>query len=380
MDVTIKQSSNFLKTVGGGLGAATFFALIMSGVAFWTANRTLEINRQITQHLATLHSLKSLSSALKDTEKMQQQYLLTEKKEALSLFGLKMIDVDQEVRRLQTLLQNHPSQEVQAEKLTAYTIRRLRQLRQGIELRQSKGLDAAIDQTPMRLLNEPTLLIQQIEAIEIVGLRHKQQAATSNATQAIVTFLSGIVLNLSIILWTYHLIRSETLKRNQAELDLQQGNQKLQEQTSLMQLILNCMRDGVVVANDLGQLLIFNPAAEQMFGKGITDSSQEEWSEEYGLFQADQVTLFPIQQLPLVRTLRGEQVNNVEMFVRHDRIQEGMWITISGTPLKDTSGVLKGGVVVCHDISDRKQAELEILQAKKQLKPRIVPKANFLPT
>ncbi|BAZ50044.1 multi-sensor hybrid histidine kinase [Nostoc sp. NIES-4103] len=374
----MKQSSNFLKTVAGGLAAATFFALTVSGVAFWSANRTLETNRQINQHLEILRSLKSLDSALKDTENMQRQYLLTGNKDAFSVFGLRMIDVDQEIRRLQTLLQNNPSQQAQTEKLKAFTIRRLSQLRQGIELRQTKGLDAAIDQTPTRLLNEATLLIQQIEAIETVGLRQKQLAATSTAIQAIVMFLTGIVLNLAIILWIYNQIDRETRKRNHAETDLQQSNQTLQEQTTLMQLILNSMSDGVIVAGENGRLLICNPAAEQMFGSGITDAQQEEWSQQYGLYQADQVTLFPIEQLPLVRTLRGEQIHNVEMFTRHHKAPDGMWVTVSGTPLKDASGVLKGGVIVCHDISDRKYAELQILRAKEAAEAANRTKSEFL--
>lgn len=374
----MKQSSIFLRTVASGLGAATFFALSVSGVAFWSANRTLETNRHIAQHLETLRSLKSLNSALKDTENMQRQYLLTGKQDVFSVFALRMIDVDQEMRRLETLLQNHTSQQAQAEKLKAFTIHRLRQLQQGIQLRQSKGLDAAIDQTPIRLLNEATLLMQQIEAVETVGLRQKQQAATSTAMQASVTFLAGIVFNLAIILWTYHLICRETLKRNQAETDLQQSNQTLQEQTSLMQLILNSMSDGVIVANENGQMLICNPAAEQMFGRGITDSQKEEWSEQYGLFQADQITPIPTEQVPLVRTLRGEQVHNLEVFTRHHKAPDGNWVTVSGTRLIDTSGILQGGVIVCRDISDRKTAELEIWRAKEAAEAANRTKSEFL--
>ncbi|WP_167315709.1 ATP-binding protein [Nostoc punctiforme] len=371
------QSASFLKTVATSLGTATFFALAISGVAFWSANQTLETNRQIAQHLETLNRLESLRSALKDTEKMQRQYLLTGKEDALIVFGLKMIDVDQQMRRLQPLLRNKDSEQAYAQKLEELTIFRLKQLRQGIELRQSRGIDAAIDHAPMRLLDETTLLMQQIEAIETVGLQQKQLATISTTSQAMVTFLVGIGLNLAIILWTYYLICKETMKRNQAETDLQQNNLTLQEQTNLMQLILNSMSDGVIVSDDKGKFLIVNPAAEQMFG-GITESQQSEWSEQYGLFQADRVTLFPTQEIPLVRTLRGEQVQNVEMFTRHSKAPEGIWITVSGTPLKDASGTLKGGVVVCRDITERKSAELKILQAKEAAEVANHAKSEFL--
>jgi len=223
------QPSNFLKTIAGGLSAATFFTLAVSGVAFWSANRTLKTNGQIAQHLETLNSIESLGSALKDSERMQRQYLLTGQDDALRIFGIKMLDVDQTIRRLQVLLLNKPEEQVVAQKLEAVTNQRMKQLKKGIELRQNQGLDAAIDRTPTRLLDEVTLLIQQLKAIESFGLRQKQQAGTSNAIQAMVMFLAGLVLNLAIILWTYHLIRRETLKRNQAETNLQLSYQMLEQ-------------------------------------------------------------------------------------------------------------------------------------------------------
>ncbi|WP_445636972.1 histidine kinase [Nostoc sp. DSM 114161] len=367
----MKQSSNFLKSVAGGLGATTFFALTVSGVAFWSANRTLETNRQITRHLENLRSLKSLDSAFKDAENMQRQYLLTGKKDAVNVFGLRMIDVDREIRQLETSLQNHLNQQAHVEKLKASIFVRLKQLRQGIELRQSKGLDAAIDRTPTRLLNEVTLPIQEIEAIEIVGLREKQQAATSAAIQAIMTFLAGIILNLGIIMWTYHLIVRETVKRNQAETDLQKSNQIFQDQTNLMQSILDSMSDGLIVADENGQLVIFNPVAKKMFGIEIINAQQKSWTEEYGLFQPDRVTPIPTKQIPLVRALRGEEVDNMEIFARDRQASEGVWLTASSRPLKDVNGVLKGGVVVFRNISERKQVELVLQQSEERFRSLI---------
>ncbi|MBW4418770.1 MAG: PAS domain-containing protein [Myxacorys californica WJT36-NPBG1] len=137
---------------------------------------------------------------------------------------------------------------------------------------------------------------------------------------------------------------------------------ELKQQTDLLQLILNKMSDGVVVADAKGQFLIFNPAAEQMFGRGATDTQREEWSEQYGLFLPDRVTPFPTEQIPLVRTLRGERVENVELFTRHSNAPNGIWATISGTSLKDAHGNLNGGVVVCRNITERKQVEEQLQQ------------------
>src|SRR5262249_53101155 len=129
---------------------------------------------------------------------------------------------------------------------------------------------------------------------------------------------------------------------------------------------------------DLEQkFLVFNPAAERMFGKGATTTTVEEWSHQYGLYLPDMVTPFPANELPLARALRGEEVDNVEMFVRRVGVPGEIWTRISGRPLKDPRGDPAGGIVVCHDITVIKREEvfrsgqsrvLEMIAADKPLR------------
>jgi PAS domain S-box-containing protein len=131
----------------------------------------------------------------------------------------------------------------------------------------------------------------------------------------------------------------------------------LRQQTQMLQSILDHMGDGVIVADENERFLVFNPAAERMFGLGSTDTTSSGWSEKYGLYLPDMETPFPSQQLPLLRAIRGEEVDEVEMFVRHARAPEGIWASITGRPLRDDQGRLQGGVIVCRDITERKRAE-----------------------
>lgn len=159
----------------------------------------------------------------------------------------------------------------------------------------------------------------------------------------------------------YVAIRGDITARKQAE-------EALQNQTDLLQLILNRMSDGVIVTDEQGQFLVFNPAAERMFGSGATDTSSSEWSEHYGLFLPDQVTPIPEEQIPLIRTLRGENVKHAEIFVRHAQAPAGIWVMVNGRPLKDASGTLKGGVVVCRDVTELKHSEEALRQSETQLR------------
>ncbi len=149
-----------------------------------------------------------------------------------------------------------------------------------------------------------------------------------------------------------------------------QAEEALQKQTSILQLILDRMSDGVIVADAQGKFLVFNPAAERIFGSGATDSGAQKWSQQYGLFLPNQVTPFPEKQLPLVRAIQGESVNNVEMFVRHAQAPDGMWVLVNGRSLRDSNGDLIGGVIVCRDITERKRAEESSRQSEAALRQK----------
>jgi two-component system, NtrC family, sensor kinase len=137
----------------------------------------------------------------------------------------------------------------------------------------------------------------------------------------------------------------------------QRAEVALREQSEVLRSILDNMADAVIVADESERFLVFNPAAERMFGLGATETTSTEWSARYGLFLPDMVTPFPAADLPLARAVRGEATNDVEMYVRHDEKPEGSWILVNGRPLRDDAGRPRGGVVVCREITDRKTTE-----------------------
>src|SRR5437899_946347 len=129
------------------------------------------------------------------------------------------------------------------------------------------------------------------------------------------------------------------MERKRAEEELSRTNE-------ILESILSNMGDAVIVADKDGKLLVFNPVAERFFGTRATQTRLSEWSRHYGLYLPDKVTLFPHDQLPLTRSIRGEEVDNVEIFVRHEKAPKGRWTRINGRPLRDSNGEMLGGVIV----------------------------------
>jgi PAS domain S-box-containing protein len=146
-----------------------------------------------------------------------------------------------------------------------------------------------------------------------------------------------------------------------AQLGLVIGRKRVREELArtneILRSILSNMGDAVIVADKDNNFLVFNPAAERMFGKGAIQVPSTEWSQRYGLYLSDKVTPFPHDQLPLTRSIRGEDVDNVEMFVRRQNAPGGLWVEITGRPLRGSEGDLLGGVIVCRDITQIKEEQ-----------------------
>jgi PAS domain S-box-containing protein len=131
----------------------------------------------------------------------------------------------------------------------------------------------------------------------------------------------------------------------------------LAQVNEILESILSNMADAVIVAGRDEKFLIFNSAAQRMFGESATDITLADWSRRYGLYLPDKVTLFPSDQTPLARAIRGEETNRVEMFVRPAQAPRGFWTRINGRPLRAGNGEVIGGVIVCRDITESKEEE-----------------------
>ncbi len=147
--------------------------------------------------------------------------------------------------------------------------------------------------------------------------------------------------------------------RRETELELRRLVGDLRKQTQLMEAVLENMNEGVVVADSEGRILLSNGRTRQIVGKEVTDSSPDDWTSRYGVFFPDRKTSIPPHQIPLTRAIRGEVVEEMELFLRNEEIPDGAYVTASACPLW-TDGTRQVGVVVFRDVTKSKMAEIKL--------------------
>lgn len=128
-------------------------------------------------------------------------------------------------------------------------------------------------------------------------------------------------------------------------------------QPNLTQAILDGMQDGVTVTDQDGRFTLRNAAAERIAGVLPQHASAVDWSRALGVYLADGVSLMPEDQLPVMRALRGETVDRLELFVKHPQAPEGKWISITARPFSGEGGTPAGAICIYRDATERKHSE-----------------------
>jgi diguanylate cyclase (GGDEF)-like protein/PAS domain S-box-containing protein len=163
-----------------------------------------------------------------------------------------------------------------------------------------------------------------------------------------------------------HLASRDITGRKQAE-------DELRQQKTLLQSIVTNMGDGLVVVDADRKFVMINPAIERYFSMKVGDVSPQGWSTETKVFLPDGVTIFPPEEGPLHRALKGEASDGVEMVMRHGTADERRF-SVTARPIRDADGITNA-VGVFHDITAQREAEHDLMESEQRW--RVFSEASF---
>ena len=152
----------------------------------------------------------------------------------------------------------------------------------------------------------------------------------------------------------------QQMNQELAELNSQQTAliAKLHESENRLTQFLEAIPIGVGVLDADGQPYYVNRKAKEIFGKGVVpDTSSEQLSEVYQVYQAGTNQKYPTDNFPIVRALKGESATADDAEVHQgDKI---IPLEISATPIYDQQGNIVYAINTLQDITERKEAEAD---------------------
>ncbi len=167
---------------------------------------------------------------------------------------------------------------------------------------------------------------------------------------------------LRLSLLTAFSLRERERKHREIRSRLEREVAELRERLNVMDVIFNSMEEGVISVDQNGDRRIFNESAVRLGGEREPTNDIHQWAALHGIYRLDKETLLPVDENPMVLAMRGQETKECEVFVRNEVQPQGRYVSVNGRPLKDPSGGPVGGVVVCRDVTVKKETEARLEQ------------------
>ncbi len=146
-----------------------------------------------------------------------------------------------------------------------------------------------------------------------------------------------------------------------AEADLERQRAETERSERLLRNVLQSVPDGVIVVDVEGRIVVWGGGIDAIVRLPRTDLPLSEWPSHYGVHLADQITIEPSDECVLVKGLAGIEVDRDERFLRNAAVPKGIWLSVSGRPLRAADGSIRGAVGVYRDVSREKAAQEQLM-------------------
>jgi PAS domain S-box-containing protein len=155
-------------------------------------------------------------------------------------------------------------------------------------------------------------------------------------------------------------------QKNEAERLVRENEQR-------MKLILENIGEGVIVADRKERIILSNHMAEEIIGisEDSGTSKNIDFSSKYELYYPDDETIFPAQNLPLEKALKGESTDDVEIIIEDPEAKTKKRVIMNGRPIKDDNNNIIAAVSTIKDITRYKKLESALEESEQKYRKLI---------
>ncbi len=191
----------------------------------------------------------------------------------------------------------------------------------------------------------------------------KFDAEDARVMQALAKFASSAFQ----VLHSLEALTVEMAERNETEKELRASEEALRESKDWLRTVIENLAEGLVVVDPNGETLDWNQAALHMHGYSKRGEEPVLFSAAVGLFELHRLdgTPVPVEQWPVPRLLRGEEMRDYELAFRRKADGRERIFSYGGTLVRNGAGQAVMGLLTIRDVTGLKMAQQALIRAEK---------------
>ena len=160
-------------------------------------------------------------------------------------------------------------------------------------------------------------------------------------------------------------LHREILERSKAQVEVEVREQRFRT-------LIENLHAGVALIDSSGRFVTYNPSFLKLFGLSEASSVFNVNSQDWGawqVFEEDGITKLDVDDHPVRKAaMTRKGVRDKLVGVRLPSGGDLVWMVVSAEPMLDEGGKLRYLIATYHDVTQRRQAEVELLRLNRELR------------
>jgi PAS domain S-box-containing protein len=335
--------------------AAAALLLVLVGIgARWQLRSAWEASDEVVRTQNLLATTASLFGRLSDIESAQRGYLLTNRPDYLEFYTSGREGVIADLQRLRPLLHDDPGQHRRLQSVTVLATAKLDEMQRTIDLRQSQGLDAALNvvnsDIGRQTMDRLRTVLGEVNASEQAALADQFALRAVERHRLGSLLFAGSIGALGLMLIGVVALNTGAIRRLAAE-------RRLRESEERLRITLRSIGDGVIATDPRGHIVFMNEIAQALTAWPEGEAIGQPLEAVFRIVNED--TRETVES-PVAKVLgEGQIVGLANHTVLIGRDGSERPIDDSGAPIRDADSGIMGVVLVFRDVSDRKAMDRE---------------------